>query len=158
MKKKIFLSLIGIGIGAALLTLLFLTVGFWRTLRAQTMTVLQDTVTVIAAKANRTDDIIEFIEETAEASNHRLRFTWIGHDGRVLYETDHNAAQMENHGNRPEVVRALKEVDGVAARQSLPWTTLRTMRRGVCPTDRSCEQPFARIRFTRPISVSFLIS
>ena len=88
MKKKIFLSLIGIGIGAALLTLLFLTVGFWRTLRAQTMTVLQDTVTVIAAKATRTDDIIEFIEETAEASNHRLRFTWIGHDGRVLYETD----------------------------------------------------------------------
>ena len=68
MKKKIFLSLIGIGIGAALLTLLFLTVGFWRTLRAQTMTVLQDTVTVIAAKATRTDDIIEFIEETAEAS------------------------------------------------------------------------------------------
>lgn len=54
MKKKIFLSLIGIGIGAALLTLLFLTVGFWRTLRAQTMTVLQDTVTVIAAKATRT--------------------------------------------------------------------------------------------------------
>ena len=39
---------------------------FWRTLRAQTMTVLQDTVTVIAAKATRTDDIIEFIEETAE--------------------------------------------------------------------------------------------
>ena len=118
MKKKIFLSLIGIGIGAALLTLLFLTVGFWRTLRAQTMTVLQDTVTVIAAKATRTDDIIEFIEETAEASNHRLRFTWIGHDGRVLYETDYSAAQMENHGNRPEVVRALKEVDGVATRQS----------------------------------------
>lgn len=94
-EKKIFLSLIGIGIGAALLTLLFLTVGFWRTLRAQTMTVLQDTVTVIAAKATRTDDIIEFIEETAEASNHRLRFTWIGHDGRVLYETDYSAAQME---------------------------------------------------------------
>lgn len=89
----------------SLLTLLFLTVGFWRTLRAQTMTVLQDTVTVIAAKATRTDDIIEFIEETAEASNHRLRFTWIGHDGRVLYETDYSAAQMENHA----IVRKLCE-------------------------------------------------
>ena len=118
MKKKIFLSLIGIGIGAALLTLLFLTVGFWRTLRAQTMTVLQDTVTVIAAKATRTDDIIEFIGETARLPIIAFALRGLVTMEGVLYETDYSAAQMENHGNRPEVVRALKEVDGVATRQS----------------------------------------
>ena len=158
MKKKIFLSLIGIGIGAALLTLLFLTVGFWRTLRAQTMTVLQDTVTVIAAKATRTDDIIELLRKLLRLPIIAFALRGLVTMGAFLYETDYSAAQMENHGNRPEVVRALKEVDGVATRQSatLDHITYYAARR--LPDGSVLRVAIRQDTVYAPISVSFPIS
>ena len=46
------------------------------------------------------------------------RITWIAEDGSVLYESDGEAASMENHADRPEVQQARREGEGSAIRQS----------------------------------------
>ena len=78
--------------------------------------------------------------------------------GAFLYETDYSAAQMENHGNRPEVVRALKEVDGVATRQSatLDHITYYAARR--LPNGSVLRVAIRQDTVYAPISVSFPIS
>jgi two-component system phosphate regulon sensor histidine kinase PhoR len=118
MKKRIYLSLLGISVGAILITLLFITYGFFKSAQKQTTTMLSDIASVMAAKADEEEDLIAFLRDTARSSDKRLRLTWISQSGAVLYETDYDAGQMENHGNRPEVTRALKEKAGIATRQS----------------------------------------
>ncbi len=46
------------------------------------------------------------------------RLTLIAADGTVLYDTNANAAQMENHGDRPEVIAALANGVGESTRPS----------------------------------------
>ena len=46
------------------------------------------------------------------------RVTWIDAAGNVLYDSDTDAAAMENHGDRPEVQQALETGKGQAERDS----------------------------------------
>lgn len=54
--------------------------------------------------------------ENMEPGEHRL--TWINGDGSVLYDTQANAGDMENHGGREEVRRALETGEGSDSRMS----------------------------------------
>lgn len=48
-----------------------------------------------------------------------IRLTIMRHNGRVLYESEHNAPErMGNHADRPEVVEALTKTDGYDIRES----------------------------------------
>lgn len=47
-----------------------------------------------------------------------VRVTWIAPDGSILYDSDSNADQMENHLNREEVKEALSSGYGESARYS----------------------------------------
>lgn len=47
-----------------------------------------------------------------------VRFTWIGTDGTVLYDSDRNAAKLENHLEREEVKEALADGYGESRRKS----------------------------------------
>lgn len=57
-----------------------------------------------------------WIENTGKAS--QVRFTVIAKDGRVLADSDELPANMENHADRPEVVRALAGGEGRSRRFS----------------------------------------
>ncbi len=46
------------------------------------------------------------------------RITWIDSDGTVLYDSQADASQMENHSDRPEVVEAFLSGEGEAVRTS----------------------------------------
>ena len=46
------------------------------------------------------------------------RVTWIAADGTVLYDTDTDAAQLENHAERTEVQQALETGSGESVRYS----------------------------------------
>ena len=48
----------------------------------------------------------------------RFRLTWIAADGTVLYDTDTDAAQLENHAERTEVQQALEAGTGESVRYS----------------------------------------
>lgn len=50
------------------------------------------------------------------------RITWIGTDGKVLYDSISNADEMENHFERKEVKEALSEGYGVSSRYSSTLT------------------------------------
>lgn len=53
----------------------------------------------------------------ALASNH-YRLTWVAADGTVLYDTQADAAQMENHAEREEIRQALQNGTGSSSRYS----------------------------------------
>lgn len=46
------------------------------------------------------------------------RITLLGKDGRVLFDSDENAAEMENHSDRPEFIEAEKKGDSEMVRYS----------------------------------------
>ena len=52
----------------------------------------------------------------------RFRVTWIGTDGTVLFDTQVNQAEMENHADREEIREALKTGSGSAVRTSSTLT------------------------------------
>ena len=55
----------------------------------------------------------------AQLETENTRITWISPDGTVLYDTEDDPAQMENHLEREEVVQARTEGYG----ESLRWST-----------------------------------
>ena len=66
---------------------------------------------------------VSAVEEEGESYLSRLkpesyRLTWIGEDGGVLYDTQADAGQMENHKNRTEIQDALKLGQGQSSRYS----------------------------------------
>lgn len=52
-----------------------------------------------------------------------LRVTWIAHDGQVLYDSEKDVKQLDNHSNREEVVEALETGYGESIRQSTTLTS-----------------------------------
>lgn len=57
-------------------------------------------------------------EYLADLEPDSYRVTWIAADGKVLYDTETAAANMENHGDREEVIEALKDGTGSSSRYS----------------------------------------
>lgn len=74
---------------------------------------LQDELSLAAIGTER--DGIEFLEEV---ESDRFRITWVASDGTVLYDTHADAATMENHANREEIIEALYGGTGSATRHS----------------------------------------
>ena len=48
----------------------------------------------------------------------KSRVTYISSDGKVVYDTKYSKDKMDNHSNRPEIIKAKKEEFGVAIRYS----------------------------------------
>ena len=66
---------------------------------------------------------VSAVEEEGESYLSRLkpesyRLTWVGEDGSVLYDTQADAGQMENHKDRTEIQAALKLGQGQSSRYS----------------------------------------
>ena len=66
---------------------------------------------------------VSAVEEEGESYLSRLkpesyRLTWVGEDGSVLYDTQADAGQMENHKDRTEIQDALKLGQGQSSRYS----------------------------------------
>lgn len=60
-----------------------------------------------------------------------IRITWIGADGRVLFDTDADPELMDNHSNRPEFLKALETGEGESRRisgTSSGWVIYRAVR------------------------------
>ena len=69
---------------------------------------------VYIAKAMETEGI-SYLEQLPKQSQ---RITWIDADGTVLFDSYADVSQMENHGEREEVVEALKTGRGESTRYS----------------------------------------
>lgn len=117
MSRKIFRSVFLVA-GVVLLASLVIIMGclydYFGTLQENQLT---DEAALAAAGVE--EDGLIYLEKI---HSERYRLTWIAPDGSVLYDTQADASQMENHGNRTEVRQALETGTGKSHRYSATLT------------------------------------
>lgn len=124
MKKKINSRLIAIAVLAVVATALSITMLYYGLFQRQVQSDLQ-----MCAEALRDTGIFRKENQQTILANYAnsqsrqtlipdLRITWVDSDGTVLYDKDMNAAQMENHADRPEIRDAFENGTGAIVRKS----------------------------------------
>ena len=114
MKKRINRIIVFISLLAIILTTILVTVIYYNLFRKQITTDLKDYAVLLE----------EYIDErsllgnSASSSGQKIRVTWIGEDGGVLYDSKADFTSMENHFNRPEVQEAYEKGEGQSVRKS----------------------------------------
>ncbi len=118
MKQKINLRLIGIAILAIAATVIAMISVYYRLLQVQVKKDLRLNAQLLQSSDLFTDP--EHVERCNELKDlcQSLRITWIGSDGRVLFDNDFAAARLGNHADRQEVKAAYKTGEGQAVRYS----------------------------------------
>ena len=117
MKKNIVQCLILISAVAVLLTAVLSAVGFYNVYEEQVQKQLRTQAQVVRDSLEFTDDPLGYLEATKKAAGD-TRFTLIDQNGKVLFDSSADAAGMENHEGRAEVIKARESGFGEATRQS----------------------------------------
>ncbi len=117
MKKKINRYMMLLSSVAVALTLVILSVIFYRVFAGQVMSDLSLTCGMLSDVYDASGEMEEAVE-AAGKGNPSVRLTLIDGDGTVLYDSDADPASMENHLSRSEVSGALKNGEGTAVRKS----------------------------------------
>ncbi|MEI3340124.1 MAG: hypothetical protein V8R80_09465 [Eubacterium sp.] len=97
MKKRINKNLMGIATLAIVLTLGLTFAIYFQLTQKQIMEDLRTHVHIL----NSSDYVLKYLEDNYDPKEDKLRITVVGADGSVVYESDADAAQMENHIARP---------------------------------------------------------
>lgn len=118
MKKKINLRLVGIAILAIAATAIAMISVYYRLLQIQVKKDLRLNAQLLQSSDLFTDPA--HVEQCNELKDlcQSLRITWIGSDGRVLFDNDFAAARLDNHADRQEVKAAYRTGEGQAVRYS----------------------------------------
>ncbi|NLL77551.1 MAG: two-component sensor histidine kinase [Clostridiales bacterium] len=114
MKKKINFQLMLIAIIAIFSTMILVSVICYNLFRKQ---ILEDLKTY-AHLLEDTEALSDLIEKKYDSRMDKVRITVVDRNGDVLYESDADAEKMDNHANRPEIIRTLAEGEGQAIRRS----------------------------------------
>lgn len=114
MKKKINVQLVGIATLAILLTLISVSAIFYDLFREQVLEDLKTTAQLFRSLTR--EDIDE--EALNRMISESLRITLIDEEGNVDYDSRVLEEQLENHGNRQEVIEARNTGEGYATRRS----------------------------------------
>lgn len=114
MKKKINRQLIGISFAAVAITLVLMTAAFYRIFRVQVL----DDLKIYAQMISESDILDKAWQEEYGIAFGLVRTTVIAPDGKVLYDSNVNARQMDNHLERPEIQAAFAYGEGQSIRQS----------------------------------------
>lgn len=113
MKKKINVQFMMIA-SLAILSTLGLVIGtFYELFKNQ---VFEDLRTYTYILKNIVE--LESVEENNSWSIDNLRITIVNRDGTVSYDSTVDTSSMDNHSNRPEIQKALKNGEGEAIRKS----------------------------------------
>lgn len=112
MKRKINIRLIGIALFAILVTLVGVASIYYQLFQKQVKNDLH-----VLAEILVDSDILE-TEKKLDFETMEVRITWVDADGVVLYDNRTDAKNMENHGNRPEIMEAMELGEGESIRNS----------------------------------------
>ena len=113
MTKKIFRSIVLVAVCALLASLILIMGCLYDYFAGIQSQALRDELTLAASGVSQSG---ERYLDTIDSNRYRL--TWIASDGAVLYDTQADAAAMENHAAREEVQQALASGEGESARYS----------------------------------------
>lgn len=114
MKKRIYLQMTLIAAIASLATMLLVAFICYELFCRQ---ILEDLRTD-ACLLKEADHLKDILQSDAVVSGEFLRVTWIDDRGEVIFENSADAAGMNNHGGRPEIIQALAEGEGHVVRRS----------------------------------------
>lgn len=114
MKKRINLRLILIGTISIILTSVVIILIFYNLFQTR----VQEDLKLDGYLLKQTYSKLTGTEDLKNINTNQLRITLISQDGTVLYESDTDAEQMENHLDRPEIVQALQNGEGETVRTS----------------------------------------
>ncbi|MCL2877060.1 MAG: hypothetical protein FWF12_12490, partial [Betaproteobacteria bacterium] len=87
------------------------------TFETQAYGTLKSAAGILTASLEQSTDVKEALS-AAYAANRSTRITWIAPDGSVLYDSNADPAGMENHADRAEVIRAMRDGEGRDSRLS----------------------------------------
>lgn len=117
MTSKIFRSILIASVSVLLVTLLIITGtmgSYFHTVQQQE---LRDELELAAAATQQLG--VPYLQQL---DSDRYRLTWIDKNGAILYDTDVDAADMENHTDREEVKEAMATGSGSSSRYSSTLT------------------------------------
>ena len=114
MKKRINLRLILIGTISIILTSVVIILIFYNLFQTR----VKEDLKLDGYLLKQTYSELTGTEDLKNINTSQLRITLISQDGTVLYESDTDAEQMENHLDRPEIVQALQNGEGETVRTS----------------------------------------
>ena len=118
MKRKVYLSLLTMGLACMAVTLLISTWFFWNSTQHQIQQELVMAMDVVETTIEEGKDTSVYLKKLGVHETDGLRITWINTDGDVLFESDYDKGVMENHLARPEVQAAIENAKGTAVRDS----------------------------------------
>ena len=115
MKRKINARFVLLTVMSVVLTLILATMAYYELFKKEVLTDLRS-YTYVLQHAHMFDDLTAVQEYTLSDTD--VRITLVDPDGSVQYDSQADAAGMDNHENRPEIVQALKNGYGEAIRHS----------------------------------------
>lgn len=118
MKRKVYLSLLFMGLACMAVTLLISTWFFWNSTQHQIQQELVMAMDVVETTIEEGKDTSLYLKKLGIHEPNGLRITWINTNGDVLFESDYDKGVMENHLARPEVKAAIENGKGTAVRDS----------------------------------------
>lgn len=114
MKKKINMFLLSVGGLTIFLTMLFSVIAFYELFKTEVFNNLKTYSNVL-----ENTNIVEKLEDsTYQPVKDNLRITIISKDGIVTYDNQALESEMDNHSDRPEVIEAISQGEGMAIRTS----------------------------------------
>jgi two-component system phosphate regulon sensor histidine kinase PhoR len=113
--KKIFRDILLVALIALITAGSLILVVVYNQIRDQVYKELKQETEYVAKALMQPDDQTAYLESLTRLDT---RITWIGSDGTVLYDNTADAAVMENHKNRPEVIEAVSKGTGQSERYS----------------------------------------
>ncbi len=118
MRRKLFRSLFGFGMLCILLVTTLFSSIIYNAWEEDFHQALQAEVATIAAYSEIQPLSKDVLQQIGNRTGGMLRLTWISPDGKVLFDSNSDAAKMENHLARPEVKQALQSGEGRSIRDS----------------------------------------
>lgn len=118
MKKKIYRSVFSVAMTVLLVSLVLTTAFLYNYFNTSQIRQLKNTLDLASATVHGTEDE----SHLKELNNSVYRFTLIDTDGSVIYDTQVNFADMENHSEREEIKEAFETGRGSSVRYSSTLT------------------------------------
>ena len=117
MKNKIYLNTIILAFCSVVLSSSLLIVTFYSSLTQQVKSEIKSKAAFLERVLNTAPSQAEYINEL-NLSNTELRITLVESEGKVLYDNGANATELENHGDRIEIIEAVQDGIGEEKRVS----------------------------------------
>lgn len=114
MRKKINIQLIGIALLSMLLTMVLLLFVYYGIFQKQVL----DELKTVAHMMGSMENLTVYSVKDYQTKLDNIRITLLDTDGSVLYDSDANAAEMDNHALRPEISEAYTNGEAYTIRES----------------------------------------